>query len=87
MFVLLLLAVSSCLSPVLIIPGDGGNALEAKLSDRKNTPHFYCSKNSDWYRIWLDVKLLSPGVADCWCENMKVSYDPATNKYSNNQGV
>ncbi|GMH73018.1 hypothetical protein TL16_g06070 [Triparma laevis f. inornata] len=74
-------------SPVLIIPGTGGNRLEAKLSSRENTAHFYCSKNADWYDLWLDVKQLVPGAIDCWCENIQLNYDSSTSTFSNQQGV
>eukprot|EP00121_Abeoforma_whisleri_P005359 Awhi_evm1s4856 len=30
--------------PVVIIPGDAGSQLEAKLN-KKTSPHFYCQKN------------------------------------------
>ena len=55
-FILISLTKIQSLSPILIIPGDGGNSLEAKLNDRKNTPPFYCYKNEDWYKLWFDPK-------------------------------
>ncbi|GMI34549.1 hypothetical protein TrCOL_g1274 [Triparma columacea] len=73
-------------SPVLIIPGTGGNRLEARL-DKSEVPHFYCSKKADWYDLWLDVKQLLPGAIDCWCENIKLLYDAETSTFSNNKGV
>ncbi|GMI01918.1 hypothetical protein TrVE_jg4648 [Triparma verrucosa] len=83
----LLAKATEAASPVLIIPGTGGNRLEAKLSGRENTPHFYCSKNADWYDLWLDVKQLLPGAVDCWCDNIKLNYDSASGTFSNQQGV
>ena len=41
------------LVPVVIIPGTGGNKLEAKLN--RTTVVGNCDKTSDWYRIWLNV--------------------------------
>lgn len=49
--------------------------------------HFYCSKNADWYDLWLDVKQLVPGAIDCWCENIQLNYDSSTSTFSNQQGV
>jgi lysophospholipase-3 len=60
---------------VLLIPGDGGNPLEAKLTNRENTPHWFCSKNSDWFTLWLDVRQLLPLKVDCWAENIRIIYD------------
>ncbi len=82
--ILFIFGLSKCLSPVLIIPGDGGNTLEAKLTNRKDTPHFFCSKNTDWFTIWLDIKLLLPYTVDCWCENMRLIYNSTTDTYQNN---
>ena len=57
--------VALSMPPVVIIPGDGSNQLEAKL-DKKTAPHFYCSKKQDWFRLWLNLEILVPGVLDCW---------------------
>ena len=65
------------LSPVLIIPGIGGNQLEARL-ENVETEHFLCSKNYDWYRIWFSMKNLLPFIFDCWISNMKPLFDPIT---------
>ncbi len=74
--------------PVVIIPGTGGNRLEAKLTNRPSVPHWYCSKStSDWFDLWLDIKQLLPGVVDCWCENVKLLYDSSTDTFRNNDGV
>jgi len=35
------LAATSALSPIIIVPGDGSNQLEAKLVDKPATPHWY----------------------------------------------
>ena len=59
------------LSPVIIIPGDGGNQIEARLTDKPSAPHWFCAKNSDWFRLWLDPSQLLPGYVDCWADNMR----------------
>ena len=43
-----------CFKPVIIIPGTGGSQIEAKL-DKPSVNHFYCSRTSDWYTLWLSV--------------------------------
>lgn len=74
------------LSPVVIVPGTGGSILEAKLN-KPSTKHFYCSSSSDWYTLWLSVTNLLPPAVNCWCDNIKLLYDPATKTYTNNRGV
>jgi len=74
-YILLPFLLNCHLSPVLILPGDGSNSLEAKLTGKKNLRHFYCSSNSDWYKLWLDIKYLIPGAIDCWSDNIKLVYD------------
>ena len=72
--------------PVVIIPGLGGSQLEAKL-DKPSVNHFYCSRRSDWYTIWFSITQLIPPFVNCWADNIKLLWDPSTNKYSNNHGI
>lgn len=58
----------SRLSPVILLPGDGGSRLEAKL-DRKDVLHHYCERRSDdWFTLWVNLSLLVPFAIDCWVE-------------------
>ena len=66
--------------PVVIIPGLGGSQLEAKL-DKPSVNHFYCSRTSDWYTIWFSITQLIPPFVNCWADNIKLLWDPITNKY------
>ena len=52
------------------VPGIIGNQIEAKLN-KSSVPHFWCSKNSDWYTLWLEVTELLPGEVDCFADNIK----------------
>jgi len=72
-------------SPVILIPGDGGNQLEAKLA--KADDNTGCDTNKDWYRLWLDVWSLQPRRLRCWCENIKLVYNVTSRLSSNVPGV
>ncbi|KAJ6634693.1 Phospholipase A2 group XV [Pseudolycoriella hygida] len=75
------------LSPLIFVPGCGGNQLEAQLS-KPSAVHFWCWQNSDdFYRIWLDSAQIIPGLIDCWVDNMKLSYDNVTHTTNNSPGV
>lgn len=74
-----LAATCAALSPVIIVPGDGSNQLEAKLVDKPATPHWYCSKNADWYRIWLDATDLV-ATTDCWSDNIKLALNGSASR-------
>ena len=50
------------LSPVVTVPGDGSNILEARLN-KPSVRHWYCSKSSDWYRLWVTDCTLTVAVA------------------------
>ncbi|XP_035678867.1 phospholipase A2 group XV-like [Branchiostoma floridae] len=74
-------------SPVVLIPGDGGSQLEAKLN-KPSSPHYFCDKTTeDYFDLWLNIELLLPYVLDCWVDNMKLLYHKENNTVSNNVGV
>jgi len=77
---------SNAFKPVVIIPGTGGSQLEAKL-DKPSVNHFYCSRTSDWYTLWLSLPQLFPPAINCWVDNIMLLWDPVTKVYSNNLGV
>lgn len=73
--------------PVILVPGDGGSQLEAKLN-KSTSVHYVCAKtSSDFFDIWLNLELLVPMVIDCWVDNMKLVYNSKTRKTSNSPGV
>ncbi|XP_054719504.1 phospholipase A2 group XV-like [Uloborus diversus] len=74
-------------SPVILVPGDGGSQLEAKL-DKPSTVHYFCNKKTDdYFSLWLNLELLVPYVVDCWVDNMRLVYDNVTRTTSNAPGV
>ncbi|KAJ3653351.1 hypothetical protein Zmor_012607 [Zophobas morio] len=78
---------SAGLNPVLLIPGDGGSQVEAKLN-KSSVVHYICEKTTaDYFNIWLNMELLVPIVIDCWIDNIKLVYENATRTTRNNDGV
>ncbi|GFX80674.1 phospholipase A2 group XV [Trichonephila clavipes] len=74
-------------SPVILIPGDGGNQLEAKLN-KPSTVRFFCAKKTtNYYNIWLNPFNLVPLVIQCWTDNMRLIYNNETRRTTNSPGV
>lgn len=44
--------------PVVFISGDGGNMIEAQVN-QKTTSNSDCPKQRSWFRVWLNLKVLS----------------------------
>ncbi|VEN56945.1 unnamed protein product [Callosobruchus maculatus] len=84
----LLVAMSwAYLNPVVLIPGDGGCQVEAKLN-KSSVVHYICEKTSkEYFTIWLNLELLVPLVIDCWIDNIKLYYDNNTRTTHNPEGV
>ncbi|KAG5900697.1 hypothetical protein JTB14_038215 [Gonioctena quinquepunctata] len=86
-FALLFAFACATLNPIILIPGDGGNQLEAKLN-RSQVVHYVCGKyTDDFFNIWLNMELLVPLVIDCWIDNIKLIYDNVTRTTRNTDGV
>lgn len=73
-------------SPVILVPGDGGTQMEAKL-DKPAVVHFFCSQKTDWFPIWLNLELITPLTIDCLVDNLRLVYDNKTHTTSNAPGV
>ncbi len=73
--------------PVILVPGDGGSQIEAKLN-KTDSVHYICEKKTaDFFDLWLNLQLLVPLVLDCWVDNMRLVYDNVTRTTSNSPGV
>lgn len=72
--------------PVLLLPGLSASQMEAKL-DKTTAPHFYCSKHSDWFRIWLAPSEFVPKVLDCFIDNFRLIFNEKTGRTENPPGV
>ncbi|KAF4525963.1 hypothetical protein B566_EDAN000754 [Ephemera danica] len=73
--------------PVILVPGDGGSQIEAKLN-KTSVVHYLCQKtSSDFFSLWLNLELLVPLVIDCFVDNMRLEYDNVTRLTRNSPGV
>ncbi|XP_055790425.1 phosphatidylcholine-sterol acyltransferase-like [Salvelinus fontinalis] len=73
--------------PVLIVPGNLGNQLEAKI-DKPSLVHWMCyKKTDDFFTLWIDLNMFMPIGIDCWIDNIRIVYNRTTRKTSNSAGV
>ncbi|XP_017778918.1 PREDICTED: group XV phospholipase A2-like [Nicrophorus vespilloides] len=85
--VALIPACFGALNPIILVPGDGGSQLDAKIN-KTTTVHYICQKTTkDFYNIWLNMEQLVPLVIDCWVDNIKLVYNNVTRKTENMPGV
>lgn len=76
------------LSPVVIVPGTGGNQLEAKLTGEYEARRPWCYNfRKDYFRLWLDVTTLFPPFTSCFADRLSLNYNPESDQYSNIKGV
>ncbi|KZV28887.1 hypothetical protein F511_13682 [Dorcoceras hygrometricum] len=88
-------AKDSQLHPVILIPGAGGNQLEARLTAKYSPSGLLCNRCSfplkkecdGWFRIWFDPWVLLKPFAKCFNTRMTIYYDPDADDYHNAPGV
>ncbi|KAL1540313.1 lysophospholipase [Salvia divinorum] len=85
---------SPALHPMVLIPGAGGNQLEARLTSAYKPSSLVCNrwyplgKDPDgWFRMWFDPSVLLRPFTKCFSERMKIYYDPDVDDYRNAPGV
>lgn len=85
---------NSNLHPLIIIPGNGGNQLEARLTSSYIPSSLVCNrwyplkKSKDgWFRLWFDPSVLLTSFTQCFAQRMMLYYDPDMDDYHNAPGV
>ncbi|XP_064478264.1 phospholipase A2 group XV-like [Ornithodoros turicata] len=73
--------------PIILVPGDGGSQLEAKL-DKPSAVHYFCErKSATYFDLWVNLELMVPYVLDCWVDNIRLVYDNRTRRTRSPAGV
>ncbi|KAJ0512396.1 putative phosphatidylcholine--sterol O-acyltransferase [Helianthus annuus] len=82
------------LHPIILIPGAGGNQLEARLTTEYKATSLLCNRfyplNKDkegWFRLWFDIGVLLAPITECFAERMTLYYDQQIDDYENARGV
>lgn len=85
---------STNLHPLILIPGNGGNQLEAKLNNEYKPSSFICEswyplvkKKKGWFRLWFDSSVILAPFTQCFAERMTLHYNPQLDDYFNTPGV
>ncbi|GFP98986.1 lecithin-cholesterol acyltransferase-like 1 [Phtheirospermum japonicum] len=87
-------ATANLLHPVILIPGSGGNQLEARLTEEYKPSSWWCDrwypvkKDPDgWFRLWFDPSVLFGPFTKCFNQRMMIYYDSDEDDYHNAPGV
>lgn len=81
------------LYPLILIPGNGGNQLEARLTTQYKPSSFICNqyplfkKKDGWFRLWFDSSVLLAPLTRCFAQRMMLYYNPELDDYYNAPGV
>lgn len=62
------------LHPVIMIPGDGGSRIEARITKTRGSSAacYWKFWKGDWFELWLNWYFFMPKMFDCWVENMRL---------------
>ncbi|KAK5612301.1 hypothetical protein CRENBAI_016289 [Crenichthys baileyi] len=78
---------SNITSPLIIVPGNLGNRLEAKIN-KPTLVHWFCYKKTEnWFPLWIDLNMFMPIGVDCWIDNIRLVYNRTTRRSTNSPGV
>ncbi|KAL3505104.1 hypothetical protein ACH5RR_034945 [Cinchona calisaya] len=82
------------LHPLILIPGSGGNQLEARLTAEYKPSNWFCNrwyplkKETDgWFRLWFDPSIILSPFTKCFADRMMLYYDLDIDDYKNAPGV
>ncbi|CAH2034068.1 unnamed protein product [Thlaspi arvense] len=86
---------TSNVHPLILVPGNGGNQLEARLDRDYKPDSVWCSswlypirkKSGGWFRLWFDPTVLLSPFTKCFNERMMLCYDADLDDYQNAPGV
>lgn len=87
---------TTTLHPLILVPGNGGNQLEARLTSEYKPSSLFCNrrwlcpvkKDKDgWFRLWFDLSVILAPFTKCFAERMMLYYDPILDDYHNAPGV
>ncbi|KAL1187588.1 Lecithin-cholesterol acyltransferase-like 1 [Cardamine amara subsp. amara] len=81
--------------PLIMVPGNGGNQLEARLDRDYKPTSVWCSswlcpirkKSGGWFRLWFDAAVLLSPFTRCFNDRMMLYYDADLDDYQNAPGV
>ncbi|KAF8675405.1 hypothetical protein HU200_047771 [Digitaria exilis] len=79
--------------PVILIPGAGGNQLEARLTEDYKPSSLVCRVwplvrgRGGWFRLWFDPSVLLAPLTRCFAERMMLHYDADADDFRNAPGV
>ncbi|OVA08619.1 Lecithin:cholesterol/phospholipid:diacylglycerol acyltransferase [Macleaya cordata] len=81
----------SDLHPLILVPGSGGNQLEARLTKDYKPSSLICRiwsrPGGRWFRLWFDTTVLIAPFTECFADRMTLHYDPVKDDYQNAPGV
>ena len=67
--------------PVILIPGDAGSRIQAKLNGDQVPPDgiwtWPCKGKRDWFDLWVNIEQLTIKYK-CWEHNMALVYNTST---------
>ncbi|XAR61981.1 Phosphatidylcholine--sterol O-acyltransferase [Bertholletia excelsa] len=82
------------LHPLILVPGNGGNQLEARLTAASTRPQAYSARGATrltrtggLVRLWFDLTVLFAPYTRCFAHRMMLYYDSAVDDYRNAPGV
>ncbi|KAF5739484.1 lecithin-cholesterol acyltransferase-like 1 [Tripterygium wilfordii] len=81
---------TSGLYPLILVPGNGGNQLEARLTEAYRPSSLWCrslKSKEKWFRLWFDPTVVVAPFTKCFAERMTLYYDVDLDDYRNAPGV
>lgn len=84
----------SNIHPLILVPGNGGNQLEARFTSEYKATSLFCTrwnpvvkKKGGWFRLWFELNVLLAPFTQCFAERMTLYYDPEVDDYFNAPGI